>query len=256
MKTIEVNQELLTSIRIELVKVFEKNLNRSDLKLKGIEDPVTAMDLAISEEFFALTGARGFDSSAVLSEEHKEQFSADLSRFWVIDPIDGTKEFLQRIPEYVVSVGFVEGANATAGFVHNPENGFFISVAKGVVAEHWPEQLRLPENSLLVSRSEIRKGLFQNLRFPCEVIPMGSIAYKLGIVAAGKARAVVSMQPKNSWDVCAGVALVNFIGGVVTNLKGERLEFSQPTRLIEDGLIACANPADLSIFLDAIKSRR
>ncbi len=250
MKKIDVNNDLLSAMRKNLAKVFDKNLNRTDLKLKGDEDPVTAMDLAISEEFFSIAKAYGFELSAILSEEHKESFLAGTQQFWVIDPIDGTKEFLQRIPEYVVSVGFVEGNIATSGFVYNPENGFFISVANGAVESNWPDHLDLTNDSLLVSRSEIRKGLFEDRRFPCDVVPIGSIAYKLGLLAAGKARAVVSLQPKNSWDICAGVALVNSMGGIVTNLSGQRIDFSEPTKLLQGGLVACANPSDLELFLN------
>ncbi len=92
---------------------------------------------------------------------------------------------------------------------------------------------------VLASRSEIRKGLWKPLESaPFEIVPCGSIAYKLAQVAAGLADATVSLAPKNEWDVAAGAALVA-AGGGRTEIKNDpQRTFNRPNTLM-DGFTAC-----------------
>ena len=91
---------------------------------------------------------------------------------------------------------------------------------------------------VLGSRSEIRWGAWNQLRgAPFKVKTLGSIAYKMALVAAGKAGAVISMEPKNEWDVAAGALLVEAAGGIVTDMDGRPMRFNRRDTLI-DGVIA------------------
>lgn len=80
----------------------------------------------------------------------------------------------------------------------------------------------------MASRSELRRGdwgVFANA--PFEIRPMGSVAYKLALVAAGLADATLTLFPKNEWDVAGGIALVESAGGIVQDLNGMRLGCNQ-----------------------------
>ena len=90
---------------------------------------------------------------------------------------------------------------------------------------------------VLASRSEIARGQWLPFEPCCRVVAMGSIAYKLALVASGEADATISLAPKHGWDICAGVLLVEEAGGVVSGLDGQTLEMADPTALV-DGLVA------------------
>ena len=92
---------------------------------------------------------------------------------------------------------------------------------------------------ILNSRSETRRGLWQpfNGAFG-ELRAIGSVAYKLGLTAAGKADIFASLRPKNEWDICAGNCIINEAGGKLIDLKGNHVSFNRERTLIEPGLIA------------------
>ena len=71
--------------------------------------------------------------------------------------------------------------------------------------------------------------------------PIGSVAYKMGLTAVGKADVFATLRPKNEWDVCAGVCLINEAGGISIDLNGNELEFNKKKTLIEPGIIAGYN---------------
>jgi myo-inositol-1(or 4)-monophosphatase len=92
---------------------------------------------------------------------------------------------------------------------------------------------------ILNSRSETRRGLWIPFDGAFgELRSIGSVAYKLGLTAAGKADIFASLRPKNEWDICAGNCIINEAGGKLIDLRGNRIIFNQEKTLIEPGLIA------------------
>ena len=92
---------------------------------------------------------------------------------------------------------------------------------------------------ILNSRSETRRGLwepFENTFAGLKAV--GSVAYKLGLTAAGKADVFASLRPKNEWDICAGNCIINEAGGKLIDLYGKGREYNLEKTLIEPGLIA------------------
>ena len=67
---------------------------------------------------------------------------------------------------------------------------------------------------------------------------IGSVAYKLGLTASGKADIFASLRPKNEWDICAGNCIINEAGGKLIDLNGEQRKYNNDNTLIEPGLIA------------------
>jgi myo-inositol-1(or 4)-monophosphatase len=163
---------------------------------------------------------------------------------WVVDPLDGTREFVDGIPEWCISVGLVEAGVAVAGGTSNPATDelFLGALACGVTRNgqvvRVTERARLEGATVLASRSECSRGdwaQFDGGSFA--VRPMGSVAYKLSLVAAGLADATWTVSPKHEWDVAAGVALVTAAGGRVTGLDRSPLHFNRTNTLIS-GLVA------------------
>ncbi len=210
-------------------------------------DPVTAADNAVNEALLTLLPR---DGEGWLSEESADDSSRlSARRVWVVDPLDGTKEFITAIPEWCVSIGFVEDGEPIAGGIFNPatKESFLGARGKGVLYNGSPSRMSsrdsLEGSLVLASRGEVKRGeweIFANAVF--KVKPMGSVAYKLALVAAGKADATWTVVPKNEWDVAAGAALVLAAGGVVYEPDGSTRQFNSANPLLT-GLVA--HPASL-----------
>ena len=92
---------------------------------------------------------------------------------------------------------------------------------------------------ILNSRSETKKGLWDShIKTFKELKPIGSVAYKLGFTAAGKADVFASLRPKNEWDICAGDCLVSEAGGVFKTINDKKIIYNQKKTLVTDTIIA------------------
>jgi len=180
-----------------------------------------------------------------LSEESTDDLTRlQKQRVWVVDPLDGTLEFVAGIPEWCVSIALVENGKAVAGGILNPSTGevFLGSVAGGLTYNgkrtHASALTSLQGAVVLASRSEVKRGEWEVFRnAPVTVRPTGSVAYKLARVAAGLADATWTLTPKSEWDVAAGVALVQAAGGFAECLDASGPTFNNPSPRLS-GLIA------------------
>lgn len=183
-------------------------------------DPVTEADTQVDALLRRLLPR---DGEGWLSEETTDDLSRlERRRVWVVDPLDGTREFVEGIPEWSVSVGLVVDGEPVAGGICNPATGELIVGAKGmgVTLNGRPARVsgrdRLEGATVVASRSEVKRGEWEGYRDGAFCLrPTGSVAYKLGLVAAGLVDATWTLTPKHEWDVAAGVALVRAAGGVV-----------------------------------------
>ena len=190
---------------------------------------------------------------AVLAEEGAltpaGRASSDAERVWIVDPLDGTREFVAGIPEWCVSIALVEQGRPVLGGTLNPVTGQQIIGGEGlgVFLNNEPCRARdvtsLDGTEILASRSECKRGEWERFESaPFGVRPMGSVAYKISLVAAGLADATWTLVPKHEWDVAAGVALVTAAGGAVWLPDGTEPQFNRPKPLLP-GLLAA--PASL-----------
>jgi myo-inositol-1(or 4)-monophosphatase len=192
---------------------------------KAGHDPVTDADreLDISLRKHLLRRGEGW-----LSEESADDASRlRYERVWVVDPLDGTREFVAGIPEFCSSVAFVEHGHPVAGGIYNPATDelFLGSRDSGLTFNSAPavssRRELLEGATVLASRSEIKRGEWKQFESaPFVVKPMGSVAYKLARVSAGLADSTFTLTPKHEWDVAAGAALVLSGGGFVETLEG------------------------------------
>ncbi len=182
--------------------------------------------------------------SPVLSEESLERtgyspLQSDAS-FWLVDPLDGTREFRNGVPEYAVSIAYVERGIPIAGAIYNPaRDEFFTSTDSNYRP---PTQLAgaAQSGAYLFSRSEHAAGLHQAPRaLPALHFPVGSVAYKLGILSALPPSAgLVSYRPKNCWDIAAGAAILrNRLGKELTTLAGGSISYRVPFERIPSLLV-------------------
>jgi myo-inositol-1(or 4)-monophosphatase len=205
-------------------------------------DPVTeadrALDVVLRQNL--LREAEGW-----LSEESADEPSRLTNRcVWVVDPLDGTREFVQGIPEFCVSIGYVVDGVPFAGGICNPatQEVFLGAADVGVIYNGKParasQRTQLAGATILASRSEVKRGEWKQFETaPFDVKAMGSVAYKLALVAAGLADATFTLTPKNEWDVVAGAALVQSAGGFVRTLDNAPLRANNRNPLLS-GLVA------------------
>jgi myo-inositol-1(or 4)-monophosphatase len=210
---------------------------------KSGHDPVTEADLAVDA---ILHRELLRDDEGWLSEESVDDLSRlEKERVWVVDPLDGTREFVEGVPEFCISIGLVENGCAVAGGICNPMTGevFLGSIATGVTYNGAParasQRTSLNGAVILASRSETKRGeweRFQGSDFSVRAI--GSVAYKMALVSVGLADATFTLSPKHEWDIAGGAALVESGGGVVRTLDDAPLRCNNKTILVS-GLLAC-----------------
>jgi myo-inositol-1(or 4)-monophosphatase len=205
-------------------------------------DPVTDADRAVDA---VLRQSLLRDGEGWLSEESVDDISRlSKSRVWVVDPLDGTREFVQGIPEFCASIGFVEDGRPVAGGICNPATNETIigAIDAGVLYNGKPakpsQRTSLKGSLILASRSEVKRGEWHQFQSgDYQIRPMGSVAYKLALVSAGLADVTFTLTPKNEWDVVAGVALVESAGGFVSTLEKTSLTANRRDPLLS-GLLA------------------
>ncbi len=215
----------------EIIMGFYQSNYRVEEKGKG--NPVTTADLEANRQIRKIILGH-FPGDGWLSEEDKDNHERlDASRVWVVDPIDGTKEFIAGVPQFAVSVGLVIEGQPRLGVVYNPaEERLYRAVrAGGATLNGRPirvsSRTELQSARLLVSRSEPKKK-FQSFAAICRLEPIGSIAYRLAQVAGGEGDGTLTFRSLHEWDVCAGVLIVQEAGGVVVDGRGKPLVFNRP----------------------------
>ncbi len=213
------------------------------VEMKGHDDPLTAADRESNACIQELIAA-AFPDDGWLSEE-----TADSSdrlakrRVWIVDPLDGTKEFTQHIPEFCVCIALVEDGRPIVAVEINPAvDQLFCAVrGQGTTVDGVParvsRQADVAQAQVLASRSEDKRGEWDVFKPRCRVVLTGSVAFKLAEMSAGRGDATFTLTPKNEWDICAGSLLVEEAGGRVTGLDGKPLQFNQPSPL-RPGMVA------------------
>jgi myo-inositol-1(or 4)-monophosphatase len=219
---------------------------------KEKDDPLTQADL-ITNEIITNKIKELFPKDNILSEEEDYFNTNPNENLWILDPIDGTREFVQKRPQFAISLGFRKDNIIHSGIVYNPITGelFVGDRLKGYFSSKNPNSLvELKKNHFnqienkkpkcFVSQSEYKNRLFIDEFWTdnFQINPMGSIAYKLGLLSNQEADLCISLRPKSDWDIAAGVALLNSRGGVVLDLQNLKpIPFDQPLEK-KQGLIA------------------
>jgi len=222
---------------------------------KAANNPVTTADLE-ADRALKRTLLEGAPGSGWLSEEtadSPQRLAA--AEVWVVDPIDGTKEFILGIPEFAISIGLARRGEIVAAVVYNPARNELFVAEKGGGARLNGEPIRVTQAQSLAgarldaSRSETRRGEFEAYAGRFQVREVGSIAYKLARVAAGLSDVTWSLGPKNEWDIAAGVLLVEEAGGRATDPEGAAFVFNQPKTKVK-GILATS----LRLHADAVRA--
>jgi myo-inositol-1(or 4)-monophosphatase len=217
---------------------------------KAEDSPVTRADLE-ANRIIAEVVSGAFPDDAILSEEtadRPDRLGAE--RVWIVDPLDGTKEFIEGVPQFAVSIALAQRGTPVVGVVYQPLTRECFWGVQGRGAHVGSERVRvssvarLEDCRVLSSRTEMKRGQLEPYqRWFREISPVGSVALKLALVAAARADLWISVAPKSEWDVCGGDLLVREAGGTfVTLAEGPRI-YNQGDVLLRP--ILAAGPPDL-----------
>jgi myo-inositol-1(or 4)-monophosphatase len=222
-----------------------------EVRQKAPGQPVTLVDLAADRLLHDVLLSGGSDDGWLSEESADAADRLRRRRVWIVDPIDGTRSYVARRPEFTISIGLAVGDEVVLGIVFNPATEELFRAIRGEGA--WVDDAsgtrRLAVRSgegrglLLASRGEIRDREVEPFLAEWDVAPLGSTAYKLARVAAGEADGFVSRGPKSEWDIAAGVLLVTEAGGRVTDLDGRPPRFNQPLPEV-GGIVAAGGVYD------------
>lgn len=230
----QIEHEIMLPVMREAGAAVMRYFTKKDyeVKHKDPENPVTDADFAANRILCAAL-EKYFPDDAILSEESDSVAARDKmerdrflkKRVWILDPIDGTREFIKGRDQFAVSVGLVENQKAVLGFIFNPARDYFMSggVSLGLFKDGKPYQPAGQKGfsppgtypRIVASRTEYFAGDLKHLEpFYKDLTDhsIGSIAYKLALVADGSYDLAVSTRPKNEWDIAGGAALLYAAG--------------------------------------------
>ena len=237
------NEQLISST-VEIAKLAGEGITEIynsdfDYQLKKDLSPITAADnlshIIITKRLKILT-----PEIPVLSEENCDipyKIRANWTKYWLVDPLDGTKEFIKRNGEFTVNIALIENNTPIFGVIHLPVtsetywgsqvNGSFYSNENNDV-----ERIRVSENNhnpirLVASRSHPSDMLDSLLekKVDYEITEIGS-SIKFCLIASGQADCYPRFGPTSEWDTAAGEAIARFAGGQIVTTNGNSIKYN------------------------------
>jgi 3'(2'), 5'-bisphosphate nucleotidase len=211
---------------------------KASVSWKAKNDPVTTADVAVSR-FLVEAFRRRFPEDAILSEEEKDDgLRLTTSRVWVIDPMDGTKEFIARRGEFAVMIGLAIEGEARLGVVYQPTEE---KLYTGVVGDealliqrgvhrllHVSSESDPARATMAISRSHLSATTesIRRLLGIEQTIQTGSIGIKVGLVCEGVADVYVQGRGTSLWDTCGPEAILRAAGGKMTDSLGNAFRYN------------------------------
>lgn len=212
-----------------------------EVRYKTTDQPVTPADLE-ADGLLREALLRGRPEYGWVSEEMSRGQSRTGARTWVVDPLDGTANFIAGRGDFAVCLGLLEAGEPVLGVIHHPtENVTYWARTGGgsfrngerIEASAMPKEGRV----VVVSYSEAERGRIASV-VDGELLLMGSTALKMMRVAEGHAHLYVSTTRKGIWDICAGSVIVAEAGGHIADLSGAPPRYEEPRRLVGGLIVA------------------
>lgn len=264
---------ILEELSYKILEIQTKKNFKVEYKDLENTDPLTTADI-YSHNFLKKELSKALPDSYILSEESEDNLKRlKYDWVWVIDPIDGTREFANNQSAYSISIGLLYKNQPVLGAVSMPKEQYMViglninsdpykpfllihyldKPEKEYLYEFRYEPKKLSEAKILVSNTEYKKSRFKDFPKNWHLEPSGSVARKLAMLSIGKGDLLVSLVPKNEWDICGGIALVYASGQIAFTLEKENHQFKKvvfnKNNLKSIGLV-CGNPYLVREYLD------
>lgn len=221
---------------VKIMEIYQKDFT---ICYKNDQSPVTEADI-LANQVILSTLSSVFPEDGFLSEEANDDASRfKKERFWVIDPLDGTKEFIKKNGEFSINIGLVEKGEVVLGLVYVPirERAYYAVKGGGAYRREKDGQVirisvseRVKPYGLLISRSHPTKRTLSLLQDQSKnilaVTEMGS-AIKGCLIAEGLYDVYYNFGHSMKWDTCAMECIVSEAGGLLKKLDGQPIDYSE-----------------------------
>ena len=245
--------ELARAAGREIMQVYARDFRVDE---KADRSPLTDADLRSQKVILA--GLAGLTPDVPILAEEAAAVDFDQrsrwTQYWLVDPLDGTREFVSRNPEFTVNIALVREHRPVLGVVHVPAQAldYFGCEGSGAfrqAAAQPPVQIRVcakASNPVRVVGSKSHRGdsldgLLARLG-PHELKPVGS-SLKLCLVAEGAADFYPRLGPTMEWDIAAAQAVLECAGGHVIDLDGQPLRYNTRASLVNPHFVAYGDPS-------------
>jgi myo-inositol-1(or 4)-monophosphatase len=213
--------------------------HRFTVREKGPADLVTEADVAAQEAVQRIV-LQAFPKHGFVAEENVAIPSQESGYRWIVDPLDGTTNYVHRMPEYAVSIALEQHGRVLAGCVFNPANGECYTAARGEGARLNGRAIQCSGIKELsramvgasfpasITRDSIDIARFADMLVTAQSLRrLGSAALNLSFVAAGRLDGywATSIKP---WDIAAGILLVTEAGGWISDVSRQPLDLDRP----------------------------
>jgi len=224
---------------------------------KDDQSPVTSADYAANDIICAAL-KRLTPDIPILSEESEPQDIAQRRhwpRFWLIDPLDGTQEFVAGSGDFAVAIALIDDHQPTLGVIYAPmhDRCYMASTGKGAYRRDSDGLSPISINDeshevikIAVSLRQSKETVLSRVssEFNYELVPMGSATLKACLVAQGGADFYMRVGPTGEWDTGAAHCILHEAGGDITDLSLNRLTYNQRDTLANPNFVVCG---DLSL---------
>jgi len=221
------------------------------VRWKDPTEPVTEADRAVNA-YLVRQFSQLFPDDGVLAEESKDDLRRlDKKRVWIIDPMDGTAEFIAHNGEFCIMIGLADAGEPVVGVVYQPIDRalYAASLGAGGFLEVEDERIQLAVSDvdqiadfrLVVSRSHrvpLTDAIMSGMGLKKER-SIGSVGLKIGLIARGQAELYVHPNAgTKEWDTCAPDIIVRESGGIMTDCFNRPLRYNQPDVVRHYGLLS------------------
>jgi 3'(2'), 5'-bisphosphate nucleotidase len=226
-------------------------IGSSEVRYKLDHEPVTEADRSANQHIVTRIRA-AFPDDGILSEESQDDLARlDKERVWIIDPLDGTKEFIARNGEFSIMIGLAVRGRPVLGVIMQPQPGLLYAgaVGEGAYLYEADEEIGLAVSDanktnrmVLVSSRSHRQQIVDQMRRALRITServSGSVGLKVGLIARQLADLYVHPSPGcKEWDLCAPCALLEAAGGRMTDCWGNPMRFNKRDVRAHNGLVA------------------
>lgn len=224
----------------------------SEVEYKSPDEPVTEADRSANQHIVTRISEM-YPDDGILSEESKDDLiRLDKKRVWIVDPLDGTKEFIARNGEFSIMIGLAVEGKAVLGIVMQPDPGVLYAGGVGIGAflyETGDEAVPIRVSDLpfvnrmtLVSSRSHRQQIVDTIRKRLKITServSGSVGLKVGLITRQLADLYIHPSPGcKEWDLCAPCALLEAAGGTMTDCWGNPIVFNKRDVRAHNGVVA------------------
>jgi 3'(2'), 5'-bisphosphate nucleotidase len=225
----------------------------SEVEYKSPDEPVTEADRSANQHIVTRISEM-FPDDGILSEESKDDLvRLEKRRVWIVDPLDGTKEFIARNGEFSIMIGLAVDGKAVMGVVMQPDPGILYAGCVGIgaflyenaddepVPIHVGDQQFINRMTLVSSRShrqQVVDTIRKRLKITSERVS-GSVGLKVGLITRQLADLYIHPSPGcKEWDLCAPHALIDAAGGIMSDCWGNPLVYNKRDVRAHNGVVA------------------